>query len=117
MVRYGYDGKNRLISVVYPSGESCHYEYDDAQHLLAFGISHSPNATPTTLMRNEYANGLLVKQTIGDGSAYSYDYTLSNNHIISGATVRSADGRVFKLDITEKHTIVHEQPEHSIAAN
>jgi len=116
-VRYGYDEKNRLISVAYPSGEICHYQYDDAQHLLAFSVSHSSNEMPTTLMRNEYANGLLVKQTIADGNVYTYDYTFSNNHMISGATVHSADGRVFKLDITEKRTIVHQQPDHAIAEN
>jgi YD repeat-containing protein len=111
VVRYSYDDKNRLIGVAYPSGESCHYEYDDAQHLLAFSVSHGFDAMPTTLMRNEYANGLLIKQTIAGGSVYSYDYTLSGNHMISGATVHSADGRVFTLDITEKSAIVHEQPD------
>jgi YD repeat-containing protein len=111
VVRYSYDDKNRLIGVAYPSGESCHYEYDDAQHLLAFSVSHGFDAMPTTLMRNEYANGLLIKQTIAGGSVYSYDYTLSGNHMISGATVHSADGRVFMLDITEKSAIVHEQPD------
>ena len=111
VVRYGYDNKNRLISVAYPSGESCYYEYDDAQHLLAFSVSQGLNAKPTTLMRNEYANGLLVKQTIADGRVYAYDYTLSDDHMISGATVHSADGRVFKLNITQERTVVHEQPD------
>ncbi|MGA9585224.1 MAG: hypothetical protein WBQ95_07845, partial [Terracidiphilus sp.] len=117
IVRYGYDAKNRLISVAYPSGESCHYEYDDAQHLLTFSVAHSPNAEPSILMRNEYANGLLVKQTFADGSVYSYDYTLSDKHLISSATVRSADGRQFKLDISQNRTFVHEEPEHSGAEN
>jgi YD repeat-containing protein len=111
VVRYGYDEKHRLISGAYPSGESCHYEYDDAQHLLTFSVSHGLNAQPTSLMQNEYANGLLIKQTIAGGSVYSYDYTLSGNHMISGATVHSADGRAFMLDITEKSAIVHEQPD------
>ncbi len=111
VVRYSYDDKNRLIGVAYPSGESCHYEYDDAQHLLTFSVSHGLNAQPTTLMQNEYANGLLIKQTIAGGSVYSYDYTLSDSHMIRGATVHSADGRVFSLDITQKSAIVHEQPD------
>ena len=34
-------------------------------------------------MRNEYANGLLIKPTIvAGGSVYSYDYTLSDSHMI-----------------------------------
>jgi YD repeat-containing protein len=111
VVRYGYDDKNRLTSVAYPSGEICHYEYDDAQRLIAFTVAHGLNAKPETLMRNVYANGLLVKQTIADGSVYSYDYTLSGGHVINGATVHSADGRVFKLDMTQKGAIVHEQPD------
>jgi YD repeat-containing protein len=113
VVRYSYDAKNRLIGVAYPSGESCHYEYDDAQHLLAFSVSHGLNTQPTTLMRNEYADGLLAKQTIA-GSVYSYDYTHAGNHMITGATVHSADGTVFKLAITEKNAIVHEQPDRTI---
>jgi YD repeat-containing protein len=111
VVRYGYDQKNRLIRVAYPSGETCHYQYDDAQHLLAFSISHGENAKPTTLVRNEYANGLLVKQTIADGSVYAYEYTMSGDHTIRGVTVHGADGRIFKLDITQGRTIVHEQPD------
>jgi YD repeat-containing protein len=117
VVRYGYDAKNRLISVAYPSGESCHYEYDDAQHLLTFSVAHTSNAVPSTLMRNEYANGLLVKQTLADGSVYSYDYTLSDKHLISGVTVQSADGRLFKLNIGQNRTFVHEQPDHSSPEN
>ena len=113
VVRYSYDDKNRLIGVAYPSGESCHYEYDDAQHLLAFSVAHSLNDRPTTLMRNEYADGLLVKQTIA-GSVYSYDYKQAGNHMITGATVHSADDKVFKLDITERNAIVHEQPDRMI---
>jgi hypothetical protein len=31
--------------------------------------------------------------------------------MISGATVQSADGKVFKLDIAQERTIVHEQPD------
>jgi YD repeat-containing protein len=110
VVRYSYDDKNRLTSVAYPTGESCHYEYDDAQHLLAFSVSHGLNAKPDILMRNEYVNGLLVKQTLADGSVYSYDSTFSDKHVINGATVHRADGRVFRLDIAENHTFVHEQP-------
>jgi YD repeat-containing protein len=111
VVRYGYDDKNRLISVAYPSSETCHYIYDDAQHLLAFSVSDGMSGRLATLMRNEYANGLLVKQTLADGGVYSYNYTLSTNHMISGATVQSADGKVFKLDIAQERTIVHEQPD------
>ena len=110
VVRYSYDDKNRLTRVAYPTGESCHHEYDDAQHLLAFSVSHGLTAKPDMMMRNEYANGLLVKQTLADGSVYSYDYTLSDKHAINGATVHSADGRVFRLDIAESRTLVHEQP-------
>ncbi len=115
VVNYGYDGKNRLISVTYPSGESSHYEYDDAQHLLTFSVAHSLSARPTVLMRNEYANGLLVKQMLADGSVYSYDYTVSDNHVIRGATVQSADGTVFNLDISANRSFVHEQPDRSSA--
>lgn len=111
VVRYGYDDKNRLISVTYPSGESCHYQYDEAQHLLAFSVSHGLSDSPVTLMRNEYANGMLVKQTLADGRVYSYDYELSAGHSVGGATVHSADGKVFTLKIIQEHAIVHERPD------
>lgn len=113
VVNYGYDANNRLISVTYPSGETFHYEYDDTQHLLAFSVSSSQNSKPSVLMRNEYANGLLVKQTFADGSVYSYKYGLSDNRAVSGATVQSADGREFNVDVGRHFSTVHEKPGHA----
>jgi YD repeat-containing protein len=108
-VRYGYDGQNRLTSVSYSTGEVCRYEYDSTQHLLAFSEAPDAKATPRVLMRNEYAQGLLVKQTMADGGVYSYGYDSADPTKIRSATVKSADGRIFHLDIAYSSSTVHEE--------
>ena len=108
-VRYGYDGQNRLTSVSYSTGEVCRYEYDSTQHLLAFSEAPNAKAAPRVLMRNEYAQGLLVKQTMADGGVYSYSYDSADPTKIRSATVKSADGRIFHLDIAYSSSTVHEE--------
>jgi YD repeat-containing protein len=108
-VRYGYDGQNRLTSVTYPTGEVCRYEYDNTQHLLSFSESPDGKTAPRVLLRIEYANGLVVRQTLGDGSVYSYSYDATDPTKIRAATVHSGDGRVFRLDIAYASSTVHEE--------
>jgi YD repeat-containing protein len=79
------------------------------QHLLAFSESPDAKTAPRVLMRNEYANGLLVKQTLADGGVYSYSYDSADPTKIRSATVHSADGRVFHLDINYSASTVHEE--------
>jgi YD repeat-containing protein len=108
-VRYGYDGQNRLTSVSYSTGEVCRYEYDGTEHLLAFSEAPNAKTAPRVLMRNEYAHGLLVKQTMADGDVYSYSYDSADATKIRSATVKSADGRMFHLDIAYSSSTVHEE--------
>jgi YD repeat-containing protein len=108
-VHYGYDGQNRLTSVSYSTGEVCRYEYDGTQHLLAFSEAPNAKTAPRVLMRNEYANGLLVRQTMADGGVYSYTYDSTEATTIRSATVKSADGRIFHLDIAYASSTVHEE--------
>ena len=108
-MRYGYDGQNRLTSVSYSTGEVCRYEYDGTQHLLAFSEAPNVKTAPRVLMRNEYANGLLMRQTMADGGVYSYTYDSTEATKIRSATVKSADGRIFHLDIAYASSTVHEE--------
>ena len=109
VVHYGYDPANRLTSVTYPSGERCLYTYDSSQHLLTFSASADAHTPPRLLMRNDFSNGLLVKQTFEDGSTYSYDYSPEVADKIQSVTARSADGRRFNLKINHSFAIVREQ--------
>lgn len=107
-VRYGYDDANRLVSVNYSSGEVCRYEYDSTQHLLTF--SGSPDAkTPLRVwLRNEYENGLVVRQTLADGSVYAYRYDSADPTRISSVSAQTSDGRHFTLQIGPSSTTVYE---------
>jgi YD repeat-containing protein len=114
-VHYGYDERNRLISVIYPDGEIYHYEYDNTQHLLTFSVAPDAETTPRLVLRNEYEDGRIAKQTFADGSTYSYNYTLAKNGAIREASVHTPDGRIFKLEITEWDSTIREQDTHPVA--
>jgi YD repeat-containing protein len=109
-VLYKYDAANRLVGVTYPSGEIYHYEYDDARHMLAFSVSADAQSEPHILLRNEYENGLLTKQTLADGRVYTYSYDSSNAETIHHATVEAPDGTSYSLEIGDDSSILHETP-------
>jgi YD repeat-containing protein len=108
-VRYGYDERNRLISVTYPSGEVFHYEYDNTQHLLTFSVSPDAKTAPLVLLRNEYESGRIAKQTFADGATYTYNYNLANDGSVNAARVRTPDGRIFNIDVGGDYSTVREQ--------
>lgn len=109
IVHYSYNSAHQLTSVTYPSGERCLYTYDTTQHLLTFSASPDAHVPPRVLIRNEYSNGLLVKQSLEDGSTYSYRYDPEVQGSIQSVTARTADGRQFRLTIASNSTTVHEQ--------
>ena len=65
-------------------------------------------ATAKVVLRNEYANGMLVKQTLGDGSTYTYGYTPADDHHLARATVRTPEGKLYDLAIGDTYSMVHE---------
>jgi YD repeat-containing protein len=107
-ILYGYDAGRRLVSVTYPSGEVYHYEYDDAQHMLSFSISADAHSNAIVLLRNEYENGLLTKQTLANGDTYTYTYDSSDPNAIYRATVNGPRGQSFNLKITYRFSTVRE---------
>jgi YD repeat-containing protein len=117
IVRYDYDEHNRLTSVTYPSGEVYHYEYDNTQHLLTFSVAPDAKTAPRLLLRNEYENGRITKQSFADGSAYTYNYTVGSDNSVTAAVVRTPDGRVFNLEFDDGYSdaTVREQLPHPIA--
>jgi YD repeat-containing protein len=110
-VRYGYDERNRLVSVVYPSGQVFHYEYDSAQHMLTFSVAANAAATPRVLLRNEYENGLLTKQTLAEIGTYTYTNDSANLNDIRKAIVDSPNGKIFTIDIGYGYSRVRSRPE------
>jgi YD repeat-containing protein len=107
-VHYGYDARDRLISVTHPSGEVCRYEYDDAQRLLTFSDSADGIAPARVLLRNEYMNGLLTKQTLGDGSVYLYAYDGTDAANMRAVTVHASDGQIYEVTMSPTGSVVRE---------
>jgi YD repeat-containing protein len=98
-VRYGYDGRGQLVSVTYPSGEVYLYAYDGIQHLLTFSVAQNAGAVPRVLLTNEYAEGMIARQTLVDGTTYAYSYHWAKDGSIDAASVRTSDGRIFDLRV------------------
>jgi hypothetical protein len=69
------------------------------------------------VLRNEYENGLLTKQTLADGSVYTYAYDSTNAETIHHATVEAPDGKTYSLEIGENSSIVHETANQGDARN
>ena len=103
-VRYGYDGNHRLTTVTYPTGEVYHYEYDNTQHLLTFSVAPDAKTEPRVMLRNEYEDGRVVKQTLDDGTAYTYKFSVSSSGSVIGVDVRTPDGRVFNIEISDGYS-------------
>jgi YD repeat-containing protein len=108
-VRYGYDERNRLTTVSYPSGEVFHYEYDDEQHLLTVSVSPDAGAAPLVLLRNEYVNGRVTKQTFANGEVYAYGYYPAGTGQIKMAVVAAPSGKRYLAQITADGSIVRER--------
>jgi YD repeat-containing protein len=98
-VHYSYDERGQLTSVTYPSGEVLHYEYDSKQRLLTFSAAPDATTAPRVLLRNEYENGRIAKQTLADGGVYTYSYSPADSGPIRTAIVREPDGTTFDLDM------------------
>jgi YD repeat-containing protein len=108
-VRYGYDERNRLTTVSYPSGEVFHYEYDDQQHLLTVSVSPDAGAAPRVLLRNEYVNGRVTKQTFADGGVYAYGYYPAGAGPIKMVVMTAPGGKRYLAQITAGGSIVRER--------
>src|SRR6266702_1539871 len=108
-VRYAYDERGRLVSVTYPSGEVYSYEYDSTQHMLTFSVARDAKAAPTVILRNEYANGRLVKQTLAGDSIYTYGYRPDRADPINAAAVRTPEGKLFLINIAASNSTVYER--------
>ena len=107
-VLYSYDTAHNLASVTYPSAEVYHYTCDDMQHIVSVAVSADAQSEPGVVLGNEYRNEMLTKMTLPDGGAYTFDYDSSDRMKIHHAAVHTPDGRIFKLDIGDHWTTVHE---------
>jgi len=109
-VRYGYDARGRLTSVTYPAGQVLTYTYDDAQHLLTFSAAPNAKAAPRLLMRNEYDQGKLVKQTLASGKTYTYSYAPPAGGTPRTTTIYMPGGAVYDVAIRGGASNIRERP-------
>jgi len=56
------------------------------------------------LLRNEYENGRVVKQTLGEGASYTYKYTVAKSGSVTGVDVRTPDGREFNVEVLDGYS-------------
>jgi hypothetical protein len=56
------------------------------------------------MLRNEYENGRVVKQTLADGDVYAYQYSVDSNGIVRSASVRTPVGRVFNIEFLKGYS-------------
>ena len=103
-VRYGYNDRNQLTTVTYPSGEIYSYEYDNKQHLLTFSVAPDAKTPPRVLLRNEYENGRVVKQSLDNGTSYSYRYAVASSGSVTGVNVHTPEGREFNVEICDGYS-------------
>jgi YD repeat-containing protein len=91
-VVYSYNDRGQLVRVLYPDGEVLTYTYDNAQHLLTFSASANLGSPATVMLRNEYVSGMLSKQTLSDGKAYTYSYEDGGSANVRQVVVTAPDG-------------------------
>jgi YD repeat-containing protein len=96
-VRYGYNERNQLTSVRFTSGETLYYSYDEANRLTEFSASPNDHEPPKTLLRCEYQNGFLSRQTLADGSTYVYTYGPVDDRRTRTASVEAPDGMTYTM--------------------
>ena len=111
-VRYGYDDRNRLVTVSYPSGKIYSYTYDDSQHLLTFSVATDANSAPQLILRNYYRYGRLVKQELAGGHVYHYTYDppMADADDVGSALVSSSEGVTFRVSFQRAESNVRELP-------
>ena len=94
-VTYRYNDRGYLSGVSYPSGESLEYGYDDPGYLTTFSASAALNAPMRVLLRNEYEQGRLSKQTLADGRVFEYQYKAHvSSEPASVASIKLPDGTI-----------------------
>jgi YD repeat-containing protein len=96
-VRYSYNERNQLTGVTYPGGETLSFSYDDENELTAFSASPDGKVPAKILLRSEYENGLVKRQTLADGSTYVYSYAPLDDRQTRAAAVETPDGKTFTL--------------------
>lgn len=108
-VLYGYDDRNQLTTVTYPTGEILRFTFDNSHRILTFSAAPHSGAATTVMLCNQYDNGLLVRQTLADGSVYTYSYGPADAAPARTATVQVSDGRVYNISLNYDSSTVWEQ--------
>lgn len=96
-VRYGYNERNQLTQVTYASGETLFFTYDEQNELTNFSASPDGKAPAKVLLRSTYENGLLMRQSLADGSSYEYRYGPVDDRQTRAAMVRTPEGKVYAI--------------------
>jgi YD repeat-containing protein len=109
-VMYRYDERGYLTGVSYPSGERLEYDYNDQGYLVTFSASPDATTPVRLLLRNEYEQGRLSRQTLADGRAFTYRYKAkASSEPVSAASVTRPDGTVLDFTMSEDGSTMHER--------
>jgi YD repeat-containing protein len=109
-VTYGYDERGYLTSASYPSGERLEYAYDAEGYLISFSASPDATTTSRLLLRNEYEQGRISRQTLADGAVFEYKYQgNASPEPTSAASITRPDGTVLIFAISKDGSRVRER--------
>jgi len=107
-VVYGYNTKDQLTTVTYPSGEIFTYVYDDQQDLLTVSVKE-PTKASLLLVTNEYEKARLVRQTFVDGRVYKYRYREDDaDRGVLAMDVTDSDGNTLNIDFSQSIAVVRQ---------
>lgn len=92
---YSYDSGGRLVRVKDADGQVTDYSYDANNRMIAVMQNGNP------ILRNEYdAGDRVVRQTLSDGRAYTFKYSLDHTGQVVAADVYDSAGLTWKISMS-----------------
>jgi YD repeat-containing protein len=92
---YSYDSGGRLVHVKDADGQTTDYSYDAKNRMIAVMQNGNP------ILSNEYdAGDRVIRQTLPDGRAYTFKYSLDHAGQVVAADVRDSAGLTWKISMS-----------------
>ncbi len=94
-VDYGYDSGGRLVHIENADGQVTDYSYDAKNRMITV------KQNGKLILSNEYDSGdRVVCQTLPDGRAYTFKYSLDRSGQVVAADVRDSAGLTWKINMS-----------------
>ena len=94
-IDYSYDSVGRLIQVKDAAGQMTDYSYDPKNRMIA--VMQNGNL----ILSNEYdAADKIIRQTLADGRAYTFNYSLDHAGQVVAADVQDSAGLTWKISMS-----------------